>query len=143
MMHEDILPLILGDESEAPLIVEPFNFSARHNLLHVLPSVVGRGPRQNTASKSPIQHLTPANGYVLDPRQFATDVKSSFAPEMAKFPWSIHFPPHGLSVPQGEHQPRPPAGSSTFADRLFPMAIDSRHHCLCRASPGPPTRCVH
>src|SRR5256885_16673236 len=42
-------------------------------------------PPEHTASKSPIQQLTPANGYVLDPRQFATDVKSSFAPEMAKF----------------------------------------------------------
>src|SRR5258705_1273486 len=117
MMPEYILPLILGGESEAPLIIKPFHFSARHTYsMFFLPWWVGE-PARTLPPKSPIQQLTPANGYVLDARQFATNVKSSFAREMATFPWSIHFPLHGLSVPQGEHQPRPPVGSSTFVDR--------------------------
>src|SRR3954451_24983378 len=84
MMHEDILPLILGDESEAPLIIKPFTFSARHTYsMFFLPWWVG-DPARTLPPKSPIQQLTPANGYFFDARQFRNIVKSSFARKMAK-----------------------------------------------------------
>ena len=86
-MHENILPSVLGDEPEAPLIIKPFNFSARHtySFMFFLPWQVGE-PTAEQSSKSPTQAAYPRKRFTInDPRQFANNVKSRFVTKTAKY----------------------------------------------------------